>query len=64
MVKCVRVLPCYMGGGLGGAEPPQGHSPNDMVMGIPGSSGEVLGGPWKTSFLFAGGEFVNGLMKY
>ena len=31
MVKCMRVLPCYMGGVWVGRSPPQGHSPNDMV---------------------------------
>ena len=32
MVKCMRVLPCYMGGVWAGRSPPQGHSPNDMVI--------------------------------
>ena len=55
MVKCVRVLLCYMG--WGGRSPPQGHSPNDMVIcvrnlpywivfrGPLGVLGESFGGP-------------------
>ena len=43
MVKCMRVLPCYMGGVCGGRSPPQGHVVK-CVRVLPCYMGGVWGG--------------------